>query len=79
MQLRFLPSRVSLFSPAAELHPRETLLHVAVRLGLVRLARFLIRQPRGQRALTLPNQEGETPLQLAQKDGRRAMFGVLAA
>nr|XP_046230151.1 rho guanine nucleotide exchange factor 28 isoform X2 [Scatophagus argus] len=64
---------------AADLQPKETLLHLAVRLGLVHLSRFLIQQPRGQRALTLPNQEGDTPLQLAQKDGRHAMFSVLAA
>ncbi|XP_051267668.1 rho guanine nucleotide exchange factor 28 isoform X1 [Dicentrarchus labrax] len=64
---------------AAELQPKETLLHLAVRLGLVHLSRFLIHQPRGQRALTLPNREGDTPLQLAQKDGQHAMFRVLAA
>ncbi|XP_034094730.1 rho guanine nucleotide exchange factor 28 isoform X4 [Gymnodraco acuticeps] len=64
---------------AAVLHPKETLLHLAVRLGLVHLSRFLIHQPRGQRALTLPNQEGDTPLQLAQRDGQHAMFRVLAA
>ncbi|XP_033979177.1 rho guanine nucleotide exchange factor 28 isoform X1 [Trematomus bernacchii] len=64
---------------AADLHPKETLLHLAVRLGLVHLSRFLIHQPRGQRALTLPNQEGDTPLQLAQRDGQHAMFRVLAA
>ncbi|KAM9338704.1 rho guanine nucleotide exchange factor 28 [Symphorus nematophorus] len=64
---------------AAELQPKETLLHLAVRLGLVHLSRFLIHQPRGQRLLTLPNQEGDTPLQLAQRDGQHAMFRVLAA
>ncbi|XP_036973183.1 rho guanine nucleotide exchange factor 28 isoform X2 [Acanthopagrus latus] len=64
---------------AAELQPKETLLHLAVRLGLVHLCRFLIHQPRGQRALTLPNQEGDSPLQLAQKDGQHAMFRALAA
>ncbi|KAL6096612.1 arhgef28 [Pungitius sinensis] len=64
---------------AAELQPRETLLHLAVRLGLVHLSRFLIHQPGGQRALTSPNQEGHTPLQLAQRDGRHAVFRALAA
>uniref|UniRef100_UPI0037E89362 rho guanine nucleotide exchange factor 28 isoform X2 n=1 Tax=Semicossyphus pulcher TaxID=241346 RepID=UPI0037E89362 len=64
---------------AAELQPKETLLHLAVRLGLVQLARFLIHQPRGQRLLTLPNREGDTPLQLAQRDGQHAMFRVLTA
>ncbi|KAM9307081.1 rho guanine nucleotide exchange factor 28 [Pholidichthys leucotaenia] len=63
----------------SELHPpKETLLHVAVRLGLVQLACFLAHRPRGQRVLTSPNQEGETPLQLAQKGGQHAMFVVLA-
>uniref|UniRef100_A0A3P8RNN8 Rho guanine nucleotide exchange factor 28 n=1 Tax=Amphiprion percula TaxID=161767 RepID=A0A3P8RNN8_AMPPE len=57
----------------------QTLLHLAVRLGLVHLARFLIHQPRGQRTLTLPNEEGHTPLQLAQKDGQHDMFRMLAA
>ncbi|XP_063745546.1 rho guanine nucleotide exchange factor 28 isoform X1 [Eleginops maclovinus] len=64
---------------AAELQPKETLLHLAVRLGLVHVSRYLIHQPRGQRALTFPNQEGDTPLQLAQRDGQHAMFRVLAA
>ncbi|CAB1455847.1 unnamed protein product [Pleuronectes platessa] len=63
----------------AEIQPKETLLHLAVRLGLVHLSRFLIHQPRGQRALTSPNQEGDTPLQLAQRDGQHAVFRVLAA
>ncbi|XP_034564779.1 rho guanine nucleotide exchange factor 28 [Notolabrus celidotus] len=63
---------------AYDLQPQETLLHLAVRLGLVHLARFLSHQPRGQRLLTLPNQDGDTPLQLAQKDGQHDLFRVLA-
>ncbi|KAM4634066.1 rho guanine nucleotide exchange factor 28 [Polymixia lowei] len=63
----------------AELHPRETLLHLAVRLDLLHLSQFLIHQPRGQRALTLPNQEGDTPLQLAQKGREHTLFRMLAA
>ena len=74
----FIPSLI-LFFVAVEQHPKETLLHLAVRLGFVRLVRFLIHQSTGERALTLPNQEGETPLQLAQRDGRHAMFRLLAA
>ncbi|XP_029024982.1 rho guanine nucleotide exchange factor 28 isoform X2 [Betta splendens] len=62
-----------------ELQPGETLLHLAVRLGLLHLARFLIGRPRGQRALTSPNQEGDTPLQLAQRAGAAAMLRLLAA
>ncbi|KAM9841634.1 rho guanine nucleotide exchange factor 28 [Aulostomus maculatus] len=63
---------------ATDAQPTETLLHIAARLGLVHLARFLIHQPRGQRSLTLPNQEGETPVQLAQRDGEHAVFRLLA-
>ncbi|XP_068190406.1 rho guanine nucleotide exchange factor 28 [Antennarius striatus] len=62
---------------AAELQPKETLLHLSVRLDLIHLSRFLIHQPRGQRALTSPNQEGDTPLQLAQREERHEMFRVL--
>ncbi|XP_046900393.1 rho guanine nucleotide exchange factor 28 isoform X2 [Hypomesus transpacificus] len=62
----------------ADLQPRETLLHLSVRLGLLHLSRFLIRQPRGQRALTLPNLEGDTPLQLAQRREDHALFRALA-
>ncbi|XP_067107112.1 rho guanine nucleotide exchange factor 28 [Osmerus mordax] len=62
----------------ADLQARETLLHLSVRLGLLHLSRFLIRQPRGQRALTLPNREGDTPLQLAQRREDHALFRALA-
>ncbi|XP_037835462.1 rho guanine nucleotide exchange factor 28 isoform X3 [Kryptolebias marmoratus] len=63
---------------AAEHDPKESLLHVAVRLGLVHLARFIVHQPRGQSALMSPNEEGETPLQLAQRDGRHSVFRMLS-
>nr|XP_023838828.1 rho guanine nucleotide exchange factor 28-like [Salvelinus alpinus] len=61
-----------------ELLPREALLHLSVRLGLLHLSRFLIGQPMGQRALTMPNEEGETPLQLAQRRGDHSLFMALA-
>uniref|UniRef100_A0A4W5KBS1 Rho guanine nucleotide exchange factor (GEF) 28a n=1 Tax=Hucho hucho TaxID=62062 RepID=A0A4W5KBS1_9TELE len=41
-------------------------------------SRFLIGQPKGQRALTMPNEEGETPLQLAQRRGDRSLFMAAA-
>ncbi|XP_034048284.1 rho guanine nucleotide exchange factor 28 isoform X2 [Thalassophryne amazonica] len=63
---------------AADHQPKETLLHLAVRLGLVHLSRFLIHQPKGQRDLTLTNQEGNTPLQLALKYGELGIFRLLA-
>uniref|UniRef100_A0A3Q3N161 Rho guanine nucleotide exchange factor (GEF) 28a n=1 Tax=Labrus bergylta TaxID=56723 RepID=A0A3Q3N161_9LABR len=76
--LRSLVIFCFVFLLAADLQPKETLLHLAVRLGLVQLARFCIQQPRGHRLLTLPNQEGDTPLQLAQRGGQHDLFMVLA-
>ncbi|XP_041826213.1 rho guanine nucleotide exchange factor 28 isoform X2 [Melanotaenia boesemani] len=64
---------------AVEQHFKETLLHLAVHLGLVHLARFLTHQLRGEGMLTLPNWEGATPFQLTQRDGRHTLFRVLAA
>ncbi|CAL8277373.1 unnamed protein product [Merluccius merluccius] len=64
--------------PIEQQQPRETLLHLAVRQDLLHLSRFLLHQPKGHRALTLPNQEGETPLQLAQKSREHTLFRVLA-
>nr|XP_015798547.2 rho guanine nucleotide exchange factor 28 isoform X2 [Nothobranchius furzeri] len=58
-------------------HPNETLLHLAVHLGLPHLAHFLIHPPRGQEALMSPDEEGETLLQLAQTDGFYSMFRTL--
>uniref|UniRef100_A0A8C7JLI7 Rho guanine nucleotide exchange factor 28 n=1 Tax=Oncorhynchus kisutch TaxID=8019 RepID=A0A8C7JLI7_ONCKI len=63
--------------PREEHQSRDTLLHLSVRLGLLSLSRFLIGQPRGQRALTLPNEEGATPLQLAQNGGDHTLFMAL--
>ncbi|XP_028318655.1 rho guanine nucleotide exchange factor 28 [Gouania willdenowi] len=62
---------------AADVHPKETLLHIAVRLGLIHLVRFLVQQPRGQVMLTASNQVGDTPLGLAQKEGRDSMIEAL--
>ncbi|KAM4719475.1 rho guanine nucleotide exchange factor 28 isoform 2-T2 [Anableps anableps] len=50
----------------AEHHRKEALLQLAVRLHLVHLTHFLNHQTPGQRLLSLPNEEEETPLQLAQ-------------
>ncbi|XP_043951909.1 rho guanine nucleotide exchange factor 28 isoform X4 [Gambusia affinis] len=57
-----------------EHHRKEALLHLAVRLHLVHLTRFLIHQPAGQTLPSLPKEEGETPLQLAQGDGFDSSF-----
>ncbi|XP_019520603.1 PREDICTED: rho guanine nucleotide exchange factor 28-like [Hipposideros armiger] len=48
---------------------RESLLHLAVRWGLPKLAQFLVCLPGGVQALALPNEEGSTPLDLALNGG----------
>uniref|UniRef100_A0A7M4DWX6 Rho guanine nucleotide exchange factor 28 n=1 Tax=Crocodylus porosus TaxID=8502 RepID=A0A7M4DWX6_CROPO len=48
---------------------KETLLHLSVRLGLVKLSQFLLARPSGTLALTLPGEDGATPLDLALQDG----------
>nr|XP_042089621.1 rho guanine nucleotide exchange factor 28 isoform X3 [Ovis aries] len=48
---------------------RESLLHLAVRWGLTKLSQLLLCLPGGAQALTLPNEEGATPLDLALHGG----------
>uniref|UniRef100_A0A452EJ10 Rho guanine nucleotide exchange factor 28 n=1 Tax=Capra hircus TaxID=9925 RepID=A0A452EJ10_CAPHI len=48
---------------------RESLLHLAVRWGLTKLSQLLLCLPGGAQALTLPNEEGATPLDLALRGG----------
>ncbi|XP_055277837.1 rho guanine nucleotide exchange factor 28 isoform X2 [Moschus berezovskii] len=48
---------------------RESLLHLAVRWGLAKLSQLLLCLPGGAQALTLPNEEGATPLDLALHGG----------
>ncbi|XP_059830539.1 rho guanine nucleotide exchange factor 28 isoform X2 [Hypanus sabinus] len=55
--------------PEQELIPRETLLHVSVRLGLYKFSEFLLCKPGGIQALVMPNEEGETPVDLALQNG----------
>ncbi|XP_076019628.1 rho guanine nucleotide exchange factor 28 isoform X3 [Genypterus blacodes] len=47
--------------PTEATEHKETLFHLAARLGLVHLSRFLRRQPRGRGALTPPDREGDAP------------------
>ncbi|XP_008401579.1 rho guanine nucleotide exchange factor 28-like [Poecilia reticulata] len=61
-----------------EHHHKEALLRLAVRLHLVHLTCFLIHQTAGQTLPSLPNEEGETPLQLAQGDRFNSTFRDLA-
>ncbi|XP_026198874.1 rho guanine nucleotide exchange factor 28-like isoform X3 [Anabas testudineus] len=58
-------------------NPRESLLHLAVRWGLCRLAELLLCQPGGLMAVSLPNEEGVTPLQLAKAEGNTELLELL--
>lgn len=63
--------------PAASI-PRETLMHFTARLGLSRLASFLLQQPGGQEALGIPNLDGATPINLAAQRGFRGLEQLFA-
>ncbi|XP_072570519.1 rho guanine nucleotide exchange factor 28 isoform X2 [Paramormyrops kingsleyae] len=63
--------------PGEELQPRESLLHIAVRLGLPRVLQLLLCQPGGLMAVVLPNEEGDTPLKLAEQSGQQALLELL--
>ncbi|XP_047447456.1 rho guanine nucleotide exchange factor 28-like isoform X2 [Mugil cephalus] len=58
--------------------PRESPLHLAVRWGLCRLAELLLCQPGGLMAISLPNEEGVTPLHLAQAAGNTELLELLS-
>ncbi|XP_044087452.1 A-kinase anchor protein 13 isoform X6 [Neovison vison] len=57
--------------------PRETLMHFAVRLGLLRLTWFLLQKPGGRGALRVHNQEGATPVSLALERGYHKLHRLL--
>ncbi|XP_053933784.1 A-kinase anchor protein 13-like [Cuculus canorus] len=57
--------------------PRETLMHFAVRLGLLRLTWFLLQQPGGRGALRIHNNEGATPVSLALERGYQKLHQLL--
>ncbi|XP_039476662.1 rho guanine nucleotide exchange factor 28-like isoform X1 [Oreochromis aureus] len=58
--------------------PRESPLHLAVRWGMCRLAELLLCQPGGLMAVNLPNENGVTPLQLAQTAGNTELLELLS-
>ncbi|XP_069768128.1 A-kinase anchor protein 13 isoform X2 [Narcine bancroftii] len=67
-----LPSKWNVLGPETKLQasiPRETLMHFTARLGLSRLALFLMQQPGGQEALGIANLDGATPIHLAAQRG----------
>ncbi|XP_069793269.1 rho guanine nucleotide exchange factor 28 isoform X3 [Narcine bancroftii] len=55
--------------PEQELIPKETLLHISVRLGLYKFSQTLLCKPGGIQAVLVPNEEGVTPLDLAVQNG----------
>ncbi|XP_078672046.1 uncharacterized protein LOC144911668 isoform X5 [Branchiostoma floridae x Branchiostoma belcheri] len=57
--------------------PRETLLHFAARLGLRRLAAFLVEKPGAEAAIKLPNKDGDLPSDLAKKAGHDEVAALL--
>ncbi|XP_035667320.1 A-kinase anchor protein 13-like isoform X6 [Branchiostoma floridae] len=58
--------------------PRETLLHFAARLGLRRLAGFLVEKPGAETAIKLANKDGDLPTDLAKKTGHDELAALLA-
>ncbi|KAI2656389.1 Rho guanine nucleotide exchange factor 28 [Labeo rohita] len=53
---------------------QESLLHVCVRLGFVSVAEFLLCQPGALMSIRSANQDGDTPLQLAQQTNQHALI-----
>ena len=50
---------------SAKPEPRETVLHFAARLGLTRVASFLIGKPGSKQVIQLPNKNGQLPKDVA--------------
>ncbi|RMC16414.1 hypothetical protein DUI87_06743 [Hirundo rustica rustica] len=55
---------------------KETLLHLVMKLGLVKLSLFLAVQPEGPSALALPNKDGATPLDWALQNGHSKLVEI---
>ncbi|XP_027425886.1 A-kinase anchor protein 13 isoform X14 [Zalophus californianus] len=75
-----LPAEWNVLGTDQTLHdggPRETLMHFAVRLGLLRLTWFLLQKPGGRGALSIHNQEGATPVSLALERGYHKLHQLL--
>ncbi|XP_060761500.1 rho guanine nucleotide exchange factor 28-like isoform X3 [Neoarius graeffei] len=58
-------------------HMHESLLHVCVRLGFVQVCEFLLSQPGALMVIHSANQEGDTPLQLAQQTNQHTLVHLL--
>ncbi|XP_072215474.1 rho guanine nucleotide exchange factor 28-like [Excalfactoria chinensis] len=57
---------------------KETLLHLAMKLGLVKLSKFSVGQPGGTLPLVLPSEDGATPLDLAEQNGHFKLVEVFS-
>ncbi|XP_075597284.1 rho guanine nucleotide exchange factor 28 isoform X3 [Balearica regulorum gibbericeps] len=73
-----LPLTWNVLGSCSEGEPKhkETLLHLVMKLGLVKLSQFLAAQPGGSSALALPNEDGATPLDLALQNGHSKLVEV---
>ncbi|KAL1261027.1 hypothetical protein QQF64_008854 [Cirrhinus molitorella] len=56
---------------------QESLLHVCVRLGFVSVSEFLLCQPGALMTILSANQDGDTPLQLAQQTNQHTLIQLL--
>ncbi|XP_016307764.1 A-kinase anchor protein 13-like isoform X4 [Sinocyclocheilus anshuiensis] len=73
-----LPPGWNLLRNNTRLEPQETLLHFAARRGLLRVARFLLKQPGAREALNLSNKQGATPVIIAQSRGYTALLELFS-
>ncbi|KAM6035524.1 rho guanine nucleotide exchange factor 28 isoform 3-T4 [Theristicus caerulescens] len=73
-----LPLTWNILGNCSEGEPKhkETLLHLVMKLGLVKLSQFFAAQPGGSSALALPNEDGATPLDLALQNGHSKLAEV---
>jgi A-kinase anchor protein 13 len=62
----------------AEPSSRETLLHFAARLGLEKVASYLLDKPGSEVAVSLPNHHGEIPQDIARDLGSDSLADLLS-
>ncbi|KAM6104741.1 LOW QUALITY PROTEIN: rho guanine nucleotide exchange factor 28 [Pterocles gutturalis] len=73
-----LPPTWNILGSCSEGAPKhkETLLHLVMKLALVKLSQFLAAQPGGSLALALPSEDGATPLDFALQNGHSKLVEV---
>lgn len=81
--LIYMHSKITLVSwlvvdlVSAEHIPRESLLHFVARLGLYKVALFLLDKNGAQEALSLPNRHGYLPKDIAAEKGHTNLAALL--